>query len=78
MSSPPPRPWTGSCAGARRSTCGTPPTPSFVAAGSPERPNRQQAWVRTHGKSPDDPLLHGCAAAYISDMTFLDSVLPAD
>ncbi len=32
-------------------------------------------WFRTAGRLPDDPLLHGAALAYASDMTLLDTSL---
>jgi acyl-CoA thioesterase-2 len=35
----------------------------------------QQVWVRATGALPDDPEIHRCALAYISDMTLLDTSL---
>jgi acyl-CoA thioesterase-2 len=32
---------------------------------------RQQVWLRHRGRLPDDPVLHACALAYVSDMTLL-------
>ena len=34
-----------------------------------------QVWFRADGVVPDDPLLHVCLMAYLSDLTLLDSVL---
>ncbi|HEY4026323.1 MAG TPA: acyl-CoA thioesterase II [Candidatus Dormibacteraeota bacterium] len=42
------------------------------------REPRGMVWLRVREALPDDdPLLHVCAAAYVSDMTLLDSVLMA-
>lgn len=38
-------------------------------------PPRQQVWVRSSSPLPDDPALHKCALAYMSDMTLLDTSL---
>src|SRR5262249_22367889 len=35
----------------------------------------QRVWVRTTHKLPDDPDIHRCALAYVSDMTLLDTAL---
>ncbi|MCT4655682.1 MAG: acyl-CoA thioesterase II [Cohaesibacter sp.] len=35
----------------------------------------QHVWVRVTGKLPDDPAIHRCALAYLSDMTLLDTCL---
>jgi acyl-CoA thioesterase-2 len=32
-------------------------------------------WVRANGVLPDDPVLHACVLAYLSDMTLLDTTL---
>lgn len=34
-----------------------------------------QAWFRTAGALPDDPLLHACILTYASDMTLLDTTV---
>jgi len=34
-----------------------------------------QAWFRTNGTLPDDPLLHACILTYASDMTLLDTTV---
>jgi acyl-CoA thioesterase-2 len=34
-----------------------------------------QAWFRTNGALPDDPLLHACILTYASDMTLLDTTV---
>ncbi|CAO3640206.1 unnamed protein product [Cunninghamella blakesleeana] len=38
---------------------------------SGEAPNRRARWFRTRGKLGDDPRLHACVIAYISDSAFL-------
>ncbi|MFV2119274.1 FAD-dependent oxidoreductase [Streptomyces sp. Act-28] len=50
--------------------------PPYATPGEPRAP-RSQVWFRTDGKLADDPLLHACLAAYVSDMTLLDPVLLA-
>ncbi len=40
---------------------------------SPGMASRQRVWMRHHQPLPDDPVLHICALAYMSDMTLLDS-----
>ena len=35
----------------------------------------QQVWVRATGTLPDDPEIHRCVLAYVSDMTLLDTAL---
>ena len=35
----------------------------------------QYVWVRATGKLPDDPEIHRCVLAYLSDMTLLDTSL---
>ena len=39
------------------------------------RPPRQLCWMRTADALPDDPRLHQCALAYLSDWTLLDTAL---
>lgn len=36
-----------------------------------------QLWVRAMGPVPQDPVVHACLAAYLSDMTLLDPVMVA-
>ncbi|MTD16751.1 acyl-CoA thioesterase II [Nakamurella sp. YIM 132087] len=36
---------------------------------------RVRVWIRPDGRIPDDPLLHVCLLAYVSDLTLLDTVL---
>ena len=38
-------------------------------------PPRHRVWVRANGVLPDDPVLHACVLAYLSDMTLLDTTL---
>jgi len=38
-------------------------------------PPRHRVWVRAAGRLPDDPVLHNCVLAYLSDMTLLDTTL---
>lgn len=38
-------------------------------------PPRHRVWVRANGTLPDDPVLHACVLAYLSDMTLLDTTL---
>ena len=37
------------------------------------RPPQQMAWMRTRGRLPDDPRLHQCVLAYLSDWSLLDT-----
>jgi acyl-CoA thioesterase-2 len=39
----------------------------------PGSPSRQQVWFRHRDQLPDDPVLHICALAYMSDLTLLGS-----
>jgi acyl-CoA thioesterase-2 len=39
----------------------------------PGRASQQQVWFRHHDPMPDDPVLHICALAYMSDLTLLGS-----
>ena len=41
----------------------------------PRRAPRQYAWVRAVGELPDDPTLHRCLLAYLSDFKLLGSAL---
>jgi acyl-CoA thioesterase II len=34
-----------------------------------------RAWIRVRGRLPDDPLVHVCALAYLSDLTLLSATL---
>ena len=38
-------------------------------------PPRHRVWVRANGVLPDQPVLHACVLAYLSDMTLLDTTL---
>jgi acyl-CoA thioesterase II len=42
--------------------------------GEPAAP-RQRFWVRCRDRLPEDPLTHGCAAAYASDMLLLSTAV---
>ena len=37
---------------------------------------RQRAWVRSSAPLPDDPLVHACAATYVSDLFLLGTAVP--
>jgi acyl-CoA thioesterase-2 len=39
------------------------------------RPPEQRIWFRTRGKLGDDPVLHQCLLAYMSDMTLMDTCM---
>ena len=39
----------------------------------PGKASQQQVWFRHHDRLPDDPVLHICALAYMSDLTLLGS-----
>lgn len=39
-----------------------------------DHPGEDVVWFRADGPVPDDPLIHVCVAAYVSDATLLDSV----
>jgi acyl-CoA thioesterase-2 len=41
----------------------------------PDAPSRARAWLRSTAPLPDDPLLHSCLLACISDLTLLSVVL---
>ncbi len=47
--------------------------PETMVAQRPGRASQQQVWFRYREKLPDDPLLHVCTLAYMSDMTLLGS-----
>lgn len=36
---------------------------------------KHYVWFRSNGALPDDPLIHRCVLAYVSDMTLLDTAL---
>ncbi|MEE4362094.1 MAG: acyl-CoA thioesterase II [Pseudomonadales bacterium] len=38
-----------------------------------KRPPHQTSWMRVAGRMPDDPRLHQCALAYLSDWSLLDT-----
>jgi len=40
----------------------------------PAQPPRSMAWVRYPGRLPDDPRLHACALAYLSDVNPMSAV----
>lgn len=42
--------------------------------GGGDYPGEDVVWFRADGPMPDDPLLHVCVAAYLSDATLLDAV----
>lgn len=50
-------------------------TPWSARAGGPQAGAVTQVWFRADGSLPDDPLLHTCLLAYLSDLTLLDSAL---
>lgn len=50
-------------------------TPWSARGGGPQPGAVTQAWFRADGALPDDPLLHTCLLAYMSDLTLLDSAL---
>ncbi len=47
--------------------------PDAETMGSGDGPARQRVWMRYASALPDDPVLHLCALAYMSDMTLLDA-----
>ncbi|QGG96390.1 acyl-CoA thioesterase II [Actinomarinicola tropica] len=48
----------------------------FVAPDSDEQmPPMSRVWMKADGRLPDDPVLHTCVLAYLSDMTLLDTTL---
>ena len=47
--------------------------------GDPEHPARARVWLRVPGPLPDEPVLHVCLLAYVSDLTLLSaSLVPHD
>jgi acyl-CoA thioesterase-2 len=50
------------------------PPPWVDVPARTESPARDQLWMRADGVLPDDPLLHVCVLAYVSDLTLLWSV----
>ncbi|MBM9466824.1 acyl-CoA thioesterase II [Nakamurella sp. YIM 132084] len=50
--------------------------PPWQAHGRGPQPGAgSRAWFRADGRLPDDPLVHVCLLAYLSDLTLLDSIL---
>ena len=47
--------------------------PRDQIAALPGKVSQQQVWFKHHDPLPDDPVLHICALAYMSDMTLLAS-----
>jgi acyl-CoA thioesterase II len=47
--------------------------PPDMLARTPGKASRQQVWFRHRDRLPDDPVLHICALAYMSDLTLLGS-----
>ena len=47
--------------------------PRDQIAALPGKVSQQQVWFKHHDPLPDDPVLHICALAYMSDMTLLSS-----
>ena len=47
--------------------------PRDRVAALPGKASQQQVWFKHHDPLPDDPLLHICALAYMSDLTLLGS-----
>lgn len=50
-------------------------TPWAARASGPQPGEVTQVWFRADGTLPEDPLLHVCLLAYMSDLTLLDSAL---
>lgn len=49
----------------------------WEGGGGGSREPRQRSWFRADGRLPDDdPLVHACALAYISDLGLLSAALP--
>ena len=40
-----------------------------------KRAPRQQIWIRSRGPLPDEPAIHQCTVAYVSDMTLIDTAV---
>ncbi len=49
--------------------------PDHLLAPQPGEDYRQNVWIRSTRRLPDDPALHQCVLAYASDMTLLDTSL---
>jgi acyl-CoA thioesterase-2 len=47
--------------------------PGDLVSRLPGKASQQQVWFKHHDRLPDDPLLHICALAYMSDLTLLGS-----
>ena len=47
--------------------------PPELVTKSPGKASQQQVWFKHHDPLPDDPLLHICALAYMSDLTLIGS-----
>lgn len=47
--------------------------PTDLVTRLPAKASQQQVWFKHHDPLPDDPLLHICALAYMSDLTLLGS-----
>ena len=50
---------------------GRPPVPPDQVTRLPGKASQQQVWFKHRDRLPDDPLLHICALAYMSDLTLL-------
>jgi acyl-CoA thioesterase-2 len=50
--------------------------PRVATARGERPPPRQRVWLRALEPLPDDPMLHGCAVTYASDMFLLGAALP--
>lgn len=50
-------------------------TPWSARGAGPQPGATTKVWFRADGTLPDDPLLHTCLLAYMSDLTLLDSAL---
>ena len=49
--------------------------PPWMQRQEPRTDARSRVWFKADGVLPDEPLLHVCVLAYLSDLTLLDSVL---
>jgi acyl-CoA thioesterase II len=49
--------------------------PALATVRGEARPPRQVVWVRSTEPLPDDPMLHACAATYVSDLMLLGTAL---
>lgn len=50
--------------------------PAITVPGTPRSDPRQRMWVRSTDPLGDDPLVHACAATYVSDLFLLSAALP--